>query len=60
MRALRCELLLEHLGRDTTELEDVEAMRLYRQIAIENTERRARNESQTAVTYALNPAVYAL
>lgn len=60
VRALRCELLLEHLGRDTTGLSDVEAMRLYRRIASENTARRSRNESQAAATYELDPATYAL
>ncbi len=60
VRALRCELLREHLGRDTTGVGDVEAMRMYRQIASENTARRSRNEPQTAATYELDTATYAL
>ena len=60
VRALRCELLQEHLGRDTTELDDVAAMRLYRQVASENASRRTRNESQTAITYELDPSTYGL
>jgi phosphatidylserine/phosphatidylglycerophosphate/cardiolipin synthase-like enzyme len=60
VRALRCELLLEHLGRDTAEMADVEAMRVYRQVASENAARRSRNESQTAPAFELDPATYAL
>jgi cardiolipin synthase len=60
VRALRCELLLEHLGRDTTDLADIEAMRLYRQIASENAALRARNASRTAAAYELDPTTYAL
>ena len=39
-RALRCELLAEHLGRDTAAIDDVAALRLYREIARENRRRR--------------------
>jgi cardiolipin synthase len=60
VRALRCELLLEHLGRDTSAMADLEAMRIYRQVAFENTARRLRNEPQTAPAYELDPASYAL
>ena len=40
VRALRCELFDEHLGLDTSHLDDLEALRLYRRIASENRTRR--------------------
>jgi phosphatidylserine/phosphatidylglycerophosphate/cardiolipin synthase-like enzyme len=36
VRALRCELLAEHLGQDTSGLDDRAAMRLYREVAEAN------------------------
>jgi len=57
---LRRDLLLEHLGRNTTELDDVQAMRLYARIARENTERRDRGERMEGLAFALDPGTYAL
>jgi phosphatidylserine/phosphatidylglycerophosphate/cardiolipin synthase-like enzyme len=36
VKALRCELFAEHLGEDTSHLDDREALRRYREIAAEN------------------------
>jgi len=60
VRALRCELFDEHLDRDTSSLADVEALRLYRQMAADNTRRRTRGESHDCAAYQLDPATYAL
>ncbi len=57
---LRRELLLEHLGRDTAELDDVKALRLYARIARENAERRGRGECMEGLAFALDPGTYAL
>jgi cardiolipin synthase A/B len=57
---LRRDLLLEHLGRDTAELDDVQALRLYARIARENTERRDRGECMEGLAFALDPGTYAL
>ena len=40
VQALRCKLLAEHLGQDTTPLDDIAALRLYRQIAEQNRRKR--------------------
>ena len=44
VRALRCQLLLEHLAEHVDHLGDREALRRFRTIAIENRERRYRND----------------
>jgi len=59
VRALRRELLLEHLGRDTSRLGDRAAFRLYRQIARNNARRRAAGEPLDGLAFALDPATYA-
>ena len=41
VRALRCELLAEHLGQDTSSLDDRAAMQLYREVAQNNRHRPA-------------------
>ena len=58
VRALRCELLSEHLGLDTAALDDRAAFTRYREIARDNARRRARGEGQTALAFALDPATY--
>jgi cardiolipin synthase A/B len=58
VHALRCELLKEHLGRDTSTLNDVEALRLYREIAQGNTKRRQQGAPLQGLAFALNPATY--
>jgi cardiolipin synthase A/B len=58
-RALRCELLAEHLGQDTTGIDDRAALRLYREIACEN--RRKRNAGDfnwQGLAFSLDPATY--
>ena len=58
-RALRCELLAEHLGRDTAGIDDRSALRLYRQIARENRCRRDANDGEwQGLAFSLDPAAY--
>ena len=59
VHALRCELLLEHLGRETSALDDREALRLYRDSARRNALRHARGEPLDGLAFALDPATYA-
>jgi phosphatidylserine/phosphatidylglycerophosphate/cardiolipin synthase-like enzyme len=59
VRALRCELLAEHLGRDTAALDDRAALRLYREIARANARRRDANDSGwQGLAFSLDPAMY--
>jgi phosphatidylserine/phosphatidylglycerophosphate/cardiolipin synthase-like enzyme len=58
-RALRCELLAEHLGRDTAGIDDRTALRLYREIARENRRRRdAGDFNWQGLAFSLDPAMY--
>jgi cardiolipin synthase len=57
-RALRAELLYEHLGVDTSGLDDRSALRLYRETALGNRDRRARRESMQGLAYAIDPRDY--
>jgi phosphatidylserine/phosphatidylglycerophosphate/cardiolipin synthase-like enzyme len=59
VRTLRRELLLEHTGVDTADLDDQAALRLYATRARENTARRARGEPLQGLAFALDPATYA-
>ena len=54
-RALRVELLREHLGVDTHALDDVTALRRYREVAAANRERRARGDRLAGLAVALDP-----
>jgi hypothetical protein len=59
VRALRCELLAEHLGRDTAGIDDRAALRLYREIARENRRRRDANDfNWQGLAFSLDPARY--
>jgi len=58
VRALRVELLKEHLSIDTAAMDDRAAFARYREIAQANTQRRAKSEDMTALAYALDPATY--
>lgn len=60
VRRLRRDLLQEHLGVDTGELDDLTAFGLYRRTAKENTERRARGEPLQGLAFELDPATYAI
>jgi len=58
VRTLRHDLFAEHLGVDTGELGDVDALRLYHARARENTRRRERGEPQDALAYRLDAERY--
>jgi phosphatidylserine/phosphatidylglycerophosphate/cardiolipin synthase-like enzyme len=45
VRAMRVALLTEHLGRDTSHLDDRSALRLFRTIALENRRRAERGDT---------------
>lgn len=57
VRALRCELLREHLGEDTAGLDDIRALDLYREIARRNAE-TDRAEPWQGIAFALDPMTY--
>jgi phosphatidylserine/phosphatidylglycerophosphate/cardiolipin synthase-like enzyme len=58
-RALRCQLLAEHLDHDTAGIDDRAALRLYREIARENRRRRDANDSRwQGLAFSLDPAMY--
>jgi phosphatidylserine/phosphatidylglycerophosphate/cardiolipin synthase-like enzyme len=59
VRALRCELLREHLGQDTAHLDERAALRLYREVARKNAARRAAGAPMEGLAFALDPATYA-
>jgi cardiolipin synthase len=59
VRALRCELLAEHLDRDTAGIDDRAAFCLYREIARENRRRREANDGHwQGLAFSLDPAAY--
>jgi phosphatidylserine/phosphatidylglycerophosphate/cardiolipin synthase-like enzyme len=58
VRALRRDLLLEHLGRDTTGLDERAALHLYREVARKNAVRRASGDPLDGLAFALDPATY--
>jgi len=61
VRAMRVALFQEHLGADTTEVDDVEALRLFRRIARANRRRHVRNDPRwRAMAFALDAASYGL
>jgi cardiolipin synthase len=58
-KALRCELLAEHLGRDTSHLDLREALALYAKIARENAARHAVGDPNwQGLAHALEPSTY--
>ena len=59
VHALRRELLLEHLGHDTRDLDPRAALRLYRDVARKNAALRAAGEPMTSLAFALDPSTYA-
>jgi phosphatidylserine/phosphatidylglycerophosphate/cardiolipin synthase-like enzyme len=59
-RALRCELLQEHLGFDTSGLDDVAALGLFRERARKNQGRRERGERLEGLAFAIDPERYGL
>jgi cardiolipin synthase A/B len=59
VRALRCQLLSEHLGIETAHLDDRGALRLYQRIARENCLRqKCRDFNWQGLAFALSPAAY--
>jgi len=58
VRALRVELLSEHLGRDTADLSAREALAAYARQACANRQRRTRGEALEGLVYAVDPALY--
>jgi phosphatidylserine/phosphatidylglycerophosphate/cardiolipin synthase-like enzyme len=58
VRALRCELLQEHLGSDTSGLDDVAALGLMRERARQNQRHRERGERLEGLAFAIDPAKY--
>jgi phosphatidylserine/phosphatidylglycerophosphate/cardiolipin synthase-like enzyme len=59
VRSLRCQLLSEHLGRDTDHLDDREALVLYRSIAIDNAHKRAlRCSDWSGLAFTLSAVTY--
>jgi phosphatidylserine/phosphatidylglycerophosphate/cardiolipin synthase-like enzyme len=57
-RALRCELLAEHLGRDTAGIDDRAALRLYREIARANRKHDSGDAGWQGLAFSLDPAMY--
>ena len=56
VRALRCELLAEHLGRDTSALDGRSALRVFRTVAEQNADRRHRgNPDWEGIACRLDP-----
>lgn len=59
VRALRCDLLAEHLQRDTSDLDDVAALRLYGRIARANSVRATAGATDwRGIAFALDPVTY--
>jgi cardiolipin synthase len=59
VRALRCELFLEHLNADTSHLDDSAALQAFRKGALENVRRRNLGDSDwQGLAFALAPAAY--
>lgn len=59
VRALRCQLLAEHIGQDSTHLNDRAALRLYRNIARENSvKREAGDFDWQGLAFCLDPMAY--
>ncbi len=58
VKSLRRDLLEEHLGIDTSALDDRTALELYREIARANAERRAKGEEMAGLAFEIDPATY--
>jgi len=59
VRALRCELMAEHMGEETRQLDDREAFARFRRIARENAaKRKAGDGAWQGLVFALDPVVY--
>jgi phosphatidylserine/phosphatidylglycerophosphate/cardiolipin synthase-like enzyme len=60
VRALRRELLLEHLAVDTGGLDDRAALRLYREVARKNADRRGRGAPLEGLAFEIAPEEHGL
>ena len=60
VRALRVELIAEHLGEDNERLDARDAMRLYRDAARDNAARRRAGAPLQGLAHAIDPATYGL
>jgi cardiolipin synthase len=61
VRAMRCELFLEHLREDTNGIDDQSAMKLYRRKARNNAERfRASDSGWDGNVFEIAPAIYGI
>jgi len=58
VKALRVELLLEHLDRDTAALDAADAMRLFHRLARSNDDRKAFWQPLAGLAYAVDPRDY--
>ena len=59
VRALRCDLLAEHIGQDTAHLDDRAALALYRLVAEENRRKwQAGDCNWQGLAFRLNPETY--
>ncbi len=58
-RALRCQLLEEHFGEDTTALDDITAFARYREVAQQNRRRREAREPMRGQVFAMDPDAWA-
>jgi phosphatidylserine/phosphatidylglycerophosphate/cardiolipin synthase-like enzyme len=59
-RQMRVDLLREHLGVDTSELDDRAALALYREQARSNAAKMARGHALDGLAFAMNPRSYAM
>lgn len=60
VRALRCDLFTEHLGVDTSTLDDRTALGVFRQTARANFERRRQGQAMEGSAFSIDPATYAM
>jgi cardiolipin synthase A/B len=60
VRALRVDLLQEHLGVDTSRMESRDALKLYAEAARGNAQARFRGEPMKGLAFALDPAMYGI
>jgi cardiolipin synthase len=59
VRALRSELLQEHLDQDTSRMDDRSALQLFRKVALENSRRfEAGDHAWQGLAFSLDPAAY--
>ena len=59
VRALRCQLLSEHIGQETAHLDDRAALRLYQQVAKGNRRKRDWGDFEwQGLAFSLDPANY--